>query len=65
MPDVLAALIAFVAEHQRCGDLEGGLEDGVVWFKCSCTARLARRAAPPVDQARRLDGPGGSGPSPR
>jgi hypothetical protein len=25
MPDILSALIAFVAEHRRCGDLEGGL----------------------------------------
>jgi hypothetical protein len=24
MPDVLAALVVFVAEHQRCGDLDGG-----------------------------------------
>jgi hypothetical protein len=24
MPDVLNALVAFVAEHQRCGDLDGG-----------------------------------------
>src|SRR5258705_264834 len=24
MPGTLAALVAFVAEHQRCGDLDGG-----------------------------------------
>jgi hypothetical protein len=24
MPDALKALVAFVAEHQRCGDLDGG-----------------------------------------
>src|SRR5260370_40315103 len=24
MPDVLNALVAFVAENQRCGDLDGG-----------------------------------------
>ena len=24
MPDVLNAFLAFVAEHQRCGDLDGG-----------------------------------------
>ncbi len=23
MPDLLSALMAFVAEHQRCGDLDG------------------------------------------
>jgi hypothetical protein len=27
MPDVLAALVAFVAEHQRCGELNGGKDD--------------------------------------
>ncbi len=30
MPDVLNALVAFVAEHQRCGDLDGGRDDGYV-----------------------------------
>jgi len=64
MPELLSALIAFVAEHRRCGELDGGLEDGVAWFRCSCTARLARPAAPTVDRGRGV-GPGGSGPSPR
>jgi hypothetical protein len=36
MPDVLRALAAFVAEHQRCGDLDGGRDDGYVWLQCSC-----------------------------
>jgi len=44
MPDMLAALIAFVGEHRRCGDLDGGLERGVIWLGCSCGARLARLA---------------------
>jgi len=26
MPDVLNASVAFVAEHQRCGQLDGGRE---------------------------------------
>jgi len=29
MPEVLTALVAFVAEHQRCGELDGGRDDGV------------------------------------
>jgi hypothetical protein len=33
---VLGAFIAFVAEHRRCGDLDGGLENGYVWLQCSC-----------------------------
>ena len=36
MPDVLNALVAFVAEHQRCGDLDGGKDRGYVWLACSC-----------------------------
>jgi hypothetical protein len=36
MPDVLTALVAFVAEHQRCGDLDGGTDNGYVWMQRSC-----------------------------
>jgi hypothetical protein len=36
MPDVLNALVAFVAEHQRCGDLDGGRDNGYIWLQCSC-----------------------------
>jgi hypothetical protein len=36
MPDVLNALVAFVAEHQRCCDLDGGTDNGYVWLQCSC-----------------------------
>jgi hypothetical protein len=30
MPDLLAALDAFVPDHRRCGDLDGRVEDGQV-----------------------------------
>src|SRR6266853_138922 len=30
MPEALSALVAFVAEHQRCGDLDGGRDSGYV-----------------------------------
>ena len=53
MPDVLAALVAFVAEHQRCGDLDGGKDGGYVWLACSCGARIAHPVnAPPPTPAR-------------
>ena len=42
MPDVLSALIAFVAEHRRCGELEAGVEATFVWMTCDCGAELAR-----------------------
>ena len=35
MPDVLNALVAFVAEHQG-GDLDGGVDNGYAWLRCSC-----------------------------
>ena len=42
------ALIAFVAEYRRCGELEGGLERKVVRVTCTCGAKLVR----PVEQQR-------------
>jgi hypothetical protein len=48
-----AALVAFVAEHQRCGDLDGGKDDGYVWIACSCGARIAHPVSvPPPAPAR-------------
>ena len=32
---VLGALVAFVEDHKRCGDLEGGLDNSYVWLECS------------------------------
>jgi hypothetical protein len=32
----LDALMVFVAEHQRCGDLDSGTDNGYVWIQCSC-----------------------------
>jgi hypothetical protein len=45
MPDVLNALEAFVAEHQRCGDLDGGKAGGYVGIAWSCGARIVSRLA--------------------
>jgi hypothetical protein len=30
MPDLLAALAAFLQEHRRCGELSGGIDSGRV-----------------------------------
>ena len=43
MPDLLAALDAFVQEHRRCGDLDGRVEDGHVWMACDCGAAIVHR----------------------
>jgi hypothetical protein len=53
MPNVLTALVAFVAEHQRCGDLDGGRDGGHVWLACSCGARIVQPSStPPPAPAR-------------
>jgi hypothetical protein len=36
MPELLAALDAFVQEHRRCGDLDGGVDGERVWLACDC-----------------------------
>jgi hypothetical protein len=51
MPDVLNALVAFVAEHQRCGDLDGGRDDGKVWIACSCGAQIVQPVSTPPPRA--------------
>ena len=43
MPELLAALDAYLQEHRRCGKLESGLNNGVVWMTCSCGAQIARQ----------------------
>jgi len=50
MPDVLNALVVFVAEHQRGGDLDGGRVDARVWLACSCGAQVVHpaSASPPA-----------------
>ena len=47
MPDMLAALVAFVDEHQRCGELDGGRDNGCVWLACSCGAEIVQTASEP------------------
>jgi len=50
MPDALNALVAFVAEHQGCGDRAGGKDNGQVWLACSCGAQVVHpaSASPPA-----------------
>ena len=46
MPELLAALDAFLQEHRRCGDLGAGVEPALVWMACDCGAELVR----PLDE---------------
>jgi len=35
---LLDALYAFFQKHERCGDLDSGLDDDRVWMTCTCGA---------------------------
>jgi hypothetical protein len=43
MLDLLSALDAFLKEHRRCGDLDGGVDGQRVWMACECGASVVRR----------------------
>jgi hypothetical protein len=57
MLDLLAALDAFLQEHRRCGDLDGGVEGERVWMTCDCGAAIVQPvendAPDPIDGASR------------
>ena len=48
MAALLAALDAFLQEHRRCGELDGGLDGDTVWLVCSCGAQSVHTASAPV-----------------
>jgi hypothetical protein len=51
MPEVLNALVAFVAEHRRCGVLDGGVDNGYVWLTCSCGGLIMQPEKEPPNPA--------------
>lgn len=46
MPDVLTVLDAFLHQHRRCGDLEGGVKGVRVWMTCDCGAAIVQPVPP-------------------
>jgi hypothetical protein len=40
---LLTDLDAFYTELQRCGELDAGLDETMVWFDCECGASIVRR----------------------
>jgi len=46
VPELLAALDAFLQEHRRCGELDGGLDRERVWRACDCGAGIAHPVWP-------------------
>jgi hypothetical protein len=49
---LLAELDAFFTEHQRCRDLDAGVDGPIVWIAWPCGASMARRVEE-EDDARR------------
>ena len=43
MTPLLPDLEALLAEHRRCGELDGGGQNGCVWLACACGAVIYRR----------------------
>jgi hypothetical protein len=48
MRELLGALTAFFDEHQRCGELDGGRDNGYIWLGCSCGAQIVHPASVPL-----------------
>jgi hypothetical protein len=46
IPDLGAALEAFILEHEYCGELEAAIEDDRVWMTCTCGATIIRALEP-------------------
>ena len=36
LTDLLASLVAFLAEHRYCGKLDGGADEDWIWMTCTC-----------------------------
>jgi hypothetical protein len=52
MPELLAALDAFVEEHRRWGELDGGVDGARTGMACDCGASIAHpfKPAAPLDR---------------
>jgi hypothetical protein len=46
MAELLTAVDAFLQEHRRCGDLEGGVDGKWGWMSWDCGAEMRRRLDP-------------------
>jgi hypothetical protein len=47
MPELLVAFHAFIQEHRRCGDIDGGVDDQHAWLACDCGASITRPLVEP------------------
>jgi len=49
MPELIAAIDAFLQEHRRCDELDDGVEGERAWMTCDCGAVLSRDTASQTD----------------
>jgi len=49
---LLDALYAFYQEHERCGDLDSGLEGDRVWMACSACGATMSRGLEPAEESQ-------------
>ena len=47
MPELLAALDAFLQEHRGCGEMDGGVGGERVWVACDCGGGIAHPISSP------------------
>ena len=65
MPELLAALDAFLQKHRRCGELDSGIDDKRVWMACKCGAYdQPTQRAERFGEGRTLQAPRGAHRSP-
>ena len=46
LTDLLARRVAFLGEHRRCGEMDGGADEEWVWMTCTCGAIISRTLEP-------------------
>ena len=47
---LLHGLAAFLQEHRRCGELNGGADEEWIWMTCTCRAVISRTLEPACHQ---------------
>jgi len=52
---LLADLDAFFTDHLRCGELDAGVDEAIVWIACDCGASIVGRVDEGDDAGRLHD----------
>ena len=46
LSQLLADMVAFLDEHRRCGEMDGGADEEWVWMTCTCGAGISQIREP-------------------